>query len=167
MGEFDGAYNWKKGGWNPSPDSHRYDSSNSLTGMDFALGGMGIRRWGMGAKPPFWARAGNKHAELTVKGAKGLYRGATKVRTWKRIAESKISKKIAKDTRLTPYGRNQKQVTTDILKKVARIANSKKGRALITAGSLWGLGQVGEQTKTSNEDSWVVRKKKKKGAFFR
>ena len=29
-----GAYNWSKGKWNPSPDSHRYDSSNSITGME-------------------------------------------------------------------------------------------------------------------------------------
>lgn len=162
MGEFDGMWNQTKGGWNPSRDDFRYDQSNSMTGMDFALGGMGIRKFGIGSKPPFWARIGNKHAELTYKGAKGIYRGQSKVRAWKRNLESKITKKLAPDRRATPYGQTRRQSLTEKGKRVLRILNSKKGRAGTSAATLWGIGQIGEQMNNSNGDSWVIRKNKKK-----
>ena len=167
MGEFDGMYNPRTGDWNPSPDSMRYDSSNSMTGMDFALGGVGIRKFGIGSKPPIWAKIGNAHASATYKGAKAIYRGQNRIRAWKRTQEAKITKALKKDTRATPYGMNRKQMLIQKSKRVGRFLNSKKGRAIST-GTILGLGHHASKTMNNlNEDSWVVRKNKKRRIGFR
>lgn len=169
MGEFsgDGMYNPKTGKWNPSRDDFRYDSSNSATGMDFATAGIGIRRFGIGSKPPAIIRGLNKGAELEYKGAKGIYRGATKVRAWKRKIDQKIENKLKPDGKATPYGKNNRQKFVDTGKRVGRILNSKKGRASISVGTILGLGQANSpETSNSNENGWVIRKNKKRRIGF-
>jgi len=50
-----GMFNWQTGKWNPSKDNFRYDQSNSITTIDAMTMGAGLRRWGIGGKPPLWA----------------------------------------------------------------------------------------------------------------
>lgn len=156
----DGMWNPKTGKWNPSRDDFRYDSSNSATGMDFALSGMGLRRWGLGGKVPFIFRAGNKGAELGYKGAKGIYAGQKRIRAWKKTVDQKISKTLKEE----PYtAKKPMDKLRQRSKTVGRILNSKKGRALTTAVlSMSALGAGTQKNPSSEDTTWIPVQKKKR-----
>lgn len=154
-------FNWQTGKWNPSKDNFRYDQSNSITTIDAMTMGAGLRRWGIGGKPPLWARAGNRITESS-------YRGIRKGYQWKKKIDKTIEKKL-KNVDKSRIGKlpDKKLRASNALRRVGRIANSKKGRATI-AGLIANSG-LGTMSRDSTRDSeWIpARKKKRKGAFFR
>lgn len=164
LGEFDGMYNPRTGEWNPSRDDFRYSSDNSITGMDMATMGVGLRRWGLGGKVPFWARIGNKGAEVTWGAGKGLYKGIKIGNQWKKTIDSKIANKL-KEGNYVP--KKSADRIEEGLKKVGRALNSKKGRAGISAAITSGIGLTGTSPEnSSSENGWVIRKNKKRRIGF-
>jgi hypothetical protein len=159
-----GMFNFATGKYNPSRDDFRYDSSNSLTAMDFITSGIGIRRFGIGGKPPILIRGANKGAEIGFKASKGIYRGTKRGLKWRNQINQAIKNKL-KPVNYTPRLKSERAV--EGLKRVGRIANSRKGRLAIgiaTATALRsGSNQQGRHTKTDLGTSGIlIRKKKEK-----
>lgn len=156
-----GKFNTKTGKWNPSPDSYRYDSSNSATAMDFITGAVGIRRFGLGGKVPAIIRGANKVTESSYKGLRTGKAWNDKVNRYlnhrlKSVDKSRIGKLPTKRLKATNKG-----------KAVGRFLISKKGKALTgtTIASLLGSGSTDKdeenRSKTDSETSGMFIRPRK------
>lgn len=149
-----GMFNPGTGKWNPSRDDFRYDSSNSITALDMAVSGVGLRKFGIGSKAPFPLRVVGGTAE------KGFNVARKGHRAWK-----KVSKKL--DSKLKPVDKSRigklptkRLKATNALKKVASLSRTKKGKGLISLAVVTSTALQSSTNDTEEDETFLFKKRK-------